>query len=93
MKIIADEEFLDRTEAGNFIGMATSTFDKLLAKSRHGKLVYPLEVYQPGGRGTPMWFSKSRLKEWLNNVIPAAASPYVRERRTSRWTNFRKIPP
>ena len=80
MKIIADEEFLDRTEAGNFIGMATSTFDKLLAKSRHGKLVYPLEVYQPGGRGTPMWFSKSRLKEWLNNVI-------------SRWTNFRKIPP
>ena len=85
MKIIADEEFLDRTEAGNFIGMATSTFDKLLAKSRHGKLVYPLEVYQPGGRGTPMWFSKSRLKEWL--------SPYVRERRTSRWTNFRKIPP
>ena len=69
MKIIADEEFLDRTEAGNFIGMATSTFDKLLAKSRHGKLVYPLEVYQPGGRGTPMWFSKSRLKEWLNNVI------------------------
>ena len=76
MKIIADEEFLDRTEAGNFIGMATSTFDKLLAKSRHGKLVYPLEVYQPGGRGTPMWFSK-----------------YVRERRTSRWTNFRKIPP
>lgn len=33
MKIIADEEFLDRTEAGNFIGMATSTFDKLLAKA------------------------------------------------------------
>ena len=69
MKIIADEEFLDRTEAGNFIGMATSTFDKLLAKSRHGKLVYPLEVYQPGGRGTPMWLYHAEQVKSLVAVL------------------------
>lgn len=69
MKIIADKEYLDRAEAGAFIGMCLSTFDKLLAKSRRGKLKFPLEFYQPGGRGTPMWFCKEKLQAWLDKVI------------------------
>lgn len=69
MKIIADKEYLDRGEAGAYIGMCQSTFDKLLAKSRQGKLKFPLEYYQPGGRGTPMWFCKETLKAWFDKVI------------------------
>ena len=64
-KTIAGREFLDRTEAAEFVGMALTTFDKYLARSRNGRLLIPLEIYQPSGPRTPLYIAKDFLSRWV----------------------------
>ena len=70
-KTIAGKEYLSRRAAAKFIGMATSTLDKLLARQRHGRLSVFLECYQPGGKGSPAWFKKEALEKWVEDVAKA----------------------
>ena len=76
-KTIAGHEYLSRKDAAEYLGMATSTLDKLLARQRHGRLSVRLEFYQPGGRGTPIWFKEAHLREWVDDVVKAGGRAVV----------------
>ena len=76
-KTIAWHEYLSRKDAAEYLGMATSTLDKLLARQRHGRLSVRLECYQPGGKGSPAWFKKEHLAAWVDAVAKAGGRAVV----------------
>lgn len=76
-KTIAGHEYLSRKDAAEYLGMATSTLDKLLARQRHGRLSVRLECYQPGGKGSPAWFKKEHLAAWVDAVTKAGGRAVV----------------
>lgn len=79
-KNIAGEEYLDRAESAEFVGMALTTFDKYLARSRHGRLRFPLEYYQPGGPHTPLYINRAFLARWVAEVIAAGGWAVITEK-------------
>lgn len=62
-RLIAGREYLSPIEAARYLGCCRSTFDSMVARSKHGTLRPSLTWYRDSPRGA-MWFDKEKLAEW-----------------------------